>query len=99
MPEPKSPVFPTAIEGILAGAEMPRQNEMEVILQAGRTGVFLLERGQKGKGEQNFSGTVNTSGSSSTVQMKEKEKSERDPTLTSFTALTFQTSQIYDQKI
>lgn len=31
MPEPKSPVFPAAIEGILAGAEMPRQNEMEVI--------------------------------------------------------------------
>lgn len=32
MPEPKSLVFPTAIEGILAGAEIPRQNEMEVIL-------------------------------------------------------------------
>lgn len=75
MPEPKSQVFPTAIEEILAGAEMLRQNEMEVILQAGWTGVFLLERGQKSKGEQNFSGAVNKTGSSSPAEVKEKEKS------------------------
>lgn len=83
MPEPKSLVFPSAIEGILAGAEMPRQNEMEVIFYAGWAGFFLLERGQKSKGEQNFSGAVNKSGSSLPARLKEKSK--RDQTLTSFT--------------
>lgn len=81
MLEPKS----LALEGILAGAEMSRQNEMEVILWAGWTGVFLLERGQKSKGEENFSVVVNKSGSSSPAQVKEKYNSERDQNLTSFT--------------
>lgn len=73
MPEPKSPVFPTAIQGILAGAETPRQNEMEAIFYEGWTRLFLLVRGQESKGEQNFSGAVNKTGTSAPAQVKEKK--------------------------
>lgn len=62
---------------------------MEVIFYAGWTGLFLLERGQKSKGEQNFRGAVNKSGSSSPAWVKEKEK--KGPDLDFFYSLTFQT--------